>query len=41
MSNRELGNKDLSFAVIILELKRKNMQKGIYEKDDPENLRIL
>ena len=41
MSNRELGNKDLIFAVIILELKRKNMLKVIYEKDDPENLRIL
>lgn len=37
MSNRELGNKDLSFAVIILEIKRKNMLKGIYERDDPEN----
>ena len=41
MSNRELGNKDLSFAIIIIEIKRNNMFKGIYEKDDPENLRIL
>ena len=37
MGNRELGNKDLSFAIIILEIKRKNMLKGIYERDDPEN----
>ena len=41
MSNRELGNKDLSFAIIIIEIKRYNMFKGIYERDDPENFRIL
>ena len=41
MSNGELGNKDLSFGINVLETRRKYMLMGIFEKDVPENLRIL